>query len=314
MPRQTADIQVPDRLADEPDASAEQLQVIRQLVTGMSLTGFRFDYRKLGSDQAAAVIDQLLKIRDAQGMTAATNTGRGCLGTLGAFIRGLGTVVISLLVLGVIGGGVFIYFNAESGNWRGYLEDLADRVGVELDLGSDSVGDAVDEESPAGEADPNAEQTDGDSDLVDSPLFEGLKVDGYPTPGGPDENSTRDKPDSDRHGDSGDTGTARTGSGDGPNLSTAARREIDAIELMLVQFSQFTRTDYSQSIRQSSVEGMNNHLAKLSTGMQAIEQREPALADRIKALVEAYGQEQINGQVMRDEVNAIREAIEKLKS
>lgn len=312
MPPQTADIHVPDRLDDEPDASAEQLQVIRQLVTGMSLTGFRFDYRRLGSEQARSIIDQLLSIRDAQGMATERNTGRGCLGTLGAFIRGLGTAVIALLILGGIGVGVFIYFNAENGNLRGSLEDLADRVGVELDLDSGSAGDAADDENPAGEADPNAEKTGEDADLVDSPLFEGLKVERYPTPDEPDENSTRDKPDSDRDGDSGDTGTARAGSNDEPTLSTAARREIDAIESMLVQLSQFTRTDYSQSIRQSSVQGMKNHLATLSTGMQAIEQRDPALAKRIRALVEAYGQDQINGEAMRDEVNAIREVLEKL--
>ena len=305
MTKQTAQIKVPDRLEGEPNASPEQLQLIRQLVTGMALQGFRFDYRKLGSTQAAFIIEQLLAFRNAQGMSIAKANNVGCTAMIANFIRRLGTVVILLLFLGVIGGGVYLYFLSGEGKLQTFLDNLSQDVGIDMGLASE------DEEKP------DTDDTDSkqNSDLIDSPFFDSLKVQRNP-----DTNDTA--------GNSGSTGTGSQddpANNDSPDtrptppvepepiLNLAAKSEIREIEFVLLQLKDFSRRDHKQSDRQFAVTGIQRKLGSLTKGINAIQTLDPDLENRINAVITRYGQPQIDGQSLRDDIDSIREQINKLK-
>jgi len=306
MAQRKTQIQVPERGEQEADATAQQLQFIRQLVSGMSLRGFRFDYRRLGEDQAASVIDQLLAIRDASPGSVAAKSGRGCGGALLGVVK-FGVVAVILFTL--IAGGV--YFASLRGvdlgvDFSRFLPAfVSDRDGSETDEeGRDTPGD------PAA-ADDTDQDTDNGKNLVDSKLFPGLKVE--QNPGGTDRAAS---PDTDLPPEDPNTPDADPANPTGDASSPAGaipRSDLDAIELMLVQLSQYSRSEYTQAIREKSVQAMNTRLAKWSDTMAAIEQADPELAGRIRGVVERYGRPTVDGEALREEINAIREMLGALK-
>ena len=106
MAERRTPIQVPPRREDESPATAEQLQTIREMVTSMSLSGFRFDYRKMGTDQADSVIEQLLQLRNVSDVPSKQASGGGCVGAvMRAFARGVTTLIVALIVLAGVGAG-----------------------------------------------------------------------------------------------------------------------------------------------------------------------------------------------------------------
>ena len=296
MSQRNSQIQVPERGENEPDATAQQLEFIRQLIIGTSVQGFRFDYRKLGEAQAAAVINQLLLTRDASKVPVNTHTGPGCIGSIAILMRRLGTVVILLMFLAAIGGGVYLYFAVQKGDFRDFVEKMG------LSMGEEITGEKQD-------APPSNESKD--DNLVDSLMFDGLKV---------PKNLSDLKPIDPREGLKPDNNSTPPSTTDppppvdppDPQPSGPAFAHLDAIELMLVQLSQFTRSDYDQSIRAQSVKAMNNRLAKWSDTMAEVKEQSPELAKRIRDLVNNYGNADIDGPAMREEVNAIRDLMKTL--
>lgn len=306
MPQRKTQIQVPERGEHEADATTQQLQFIRQLVSGMSLRGFRFDYRRLGEDQAASVIDQLLAIRDAAPESGPAKPARGCGGALLGLVK-FGVVVVVLLAL--IAGGVY----------------FASLRGVDLGVDFSRFIPAFVSERGASDREEEHRDTPGDGaaagdtqpdpgsgkNLVDSELFPGLKIE--QNPGDTDRAAQPDidpLPD-DAHAPG--TGSANPTGDAAPPTDAISRSDLDAIELMLVRLSQYSRSEYTQAIREKSVQAMNTRLAKWSDTMEAIEQANPELAGRIRAVVERYGRPTVDGEALREEINAIREMLGALK-
>jgi hypothetical protein len=288
-------IQVPPRGDDEAPASPEQLQLIRQLVTGMSLTGFRFDYRKLGTAQAASVIDQLLQMRDADNIPTNKAKGGGCIGSL---VRGtvrltVFLVVLAIVLAGVAGGGYLIYQKMNE---------------TPSGVASDDAGDSDADEAGGALANARREK---------SKIFDGLYVEEDPNdkpgdakdpelfPDTPNGTTPRPRPSAPRT-DAPPTPKPK------PRFSSEAVKQWEELEEMLVKLKTYTRTESAQDLRVVSVQIMQKRLARLAAAMDAIASADPALAERVRELVAGYDDETIDGQAMRDEIDAIREAVDAL--
>lgn len=292
MAQRRTPIQVPPRGEDEAPATAEQLQTIREMVTGMSLSGFRFDYRKMGTDQAGSVIEQLMQLRDMSGVPAKQAGGGGCVGAvMRAFARGVTTLVVAVIVLaGVAAGGYLIYKKIN-----------------ETPPGGQQVA------SQDGEGDNDTKASDNnrdDGNLRDSKIFDGLKV-------RDDNPADNDEPRRITPGpittDPGPTTDPNPVTPTPNPLDRKVAEQLDALEQMLVQLSQFTRKDYDASIRSRSAAGMQKRLGDLSLAMDTVRKADASLADRINAVVEAYAAPQIDGEAMRGQIEAIRGALAELR-
>lgn len=293
MAERLTSIQVPPRGDDEPPASAEQLQTIRAMVTGMSLSGFRFDYRKLGADQADAVIDALSRLRGASG-PAAPPSGGGCVTSLA---RGVVTLIVAAVVLaGVAGGGYLIYQKVnekpEGGGNQQAVQDPSD----------------AQPQQPSGRTPGHSQQGQTDPPGRESKFFDGLRVVDDPN----DPLAQRDLPP--------DTQTPgvtppdrETPTPPAPRVDPRVAAQLDDLEKLLAQLSQFTRKDYDQSIRQQSADLMQKNLSRLSEAMQAVSAADPALAERIRAAVAGYGAASLDGTKLRGEIDAIRVGLDKVR-
>lgn len=292
-------IQVPPRADDEAPASPEQLQLIRQLVTGMSLTGFRFDYRKLGTAQAASITDQLLQMRDASNIPTNKAKGGGC---IGALVRGTVRLTVTLIVFaivlaGVAGGGYLIYQKINE---------------TPKGVASDDTDDQA--EGEGGNASVTGEREK-------SKIFDGLYVEDDPR-NGRDTNNDADDPDLFPDTPTGTTPKPRP-SNPQPEIDTPAPKPKPAIsaeaktqwadlKMMLAQLKTYARKDTEQKYRVTSVQIMQDRLKRLPAAMDAIASADPALAERIRKLVAGYGDETIDGQAIREEIDAIREKADAL--
>ena len=298
MAQRRTPIQVPTRQDDEAPASPEQLQFIRQLVTGMSLSGFRFDYRKLGTLQAASVIDQLLELREASGVPVSRSNNGGCIGSL---VRGTVRLTVSLIVLAVVIAGVGV---------GGYL--IYQKMNESPTAGDEARGAA-----DSGDAGGSAGSTGGKREVE----FFGHKIevddDGQ---GKPDQRENPEDPDLFPDTPNGQVPKPREPGPvipqitppPKPRFSAEAIKQIEDLELLLAQLKTFTRKDTEQVYRAESVKWMQKKLESLSPMMDAITSAEPALSQRIRKVVADYAADEINGAAMREEIDAIREKLKAL--
>ncbi|MGB0768492.1 MAG: hypothetical protein ACPGYV_12375, partial [Phycisphaeraceae bacterium] len=100
MANRRTQIQIPDPDPGDPSATPQQLQTIRQLVAGMSLQGYRFDYRKLTATQAHAVIQQLHAMTQAPNQSN-TNPPKGP-GCIASIAKTTTTLIVAAVVLVVV--------------------------------------------------------------------------------------------------------------------------------------------------------------------------------------------------------------------
>lgn len=91
------------------------------------------------------------------------------------------------------------------------------------------------------------------------------------------------------------------------NLETL--NQIDSLEKLLVQLSQFTRKEYPQTIRANSVDGMTKALNQFPDALQIIKARNPTLADQITNVINQYAQPTIDAKAMRNQIKRIREQL-----
>lgn len=299
MPNASGSIRVPARGADEPAAEAEQLRRIRQLVSGMSLHGYRFDYRKLGRDQAQAVLTQLIELRNQGAYDMDDATGPGFIGRL---LRRLAKAATIIVVLCLIGAGVYVF--VLNGDPMGFYAQL---------MGDDQRDLVEEEQDPAqGEGGLTVDYPD-DENLVDSKLFHGLKVYRDPIAGQAD----RAADDADGGGEAGNIGDGSvvegTDTATRPTGPAISRSDLDALRSMLAKLRQFTRSDYPQSIRAQSVTGMQTRLEQYAQTLAAIEARDASLADGVRRVVAAYGEAQVDGQAMRDTIGQLLERLDRLQ-
>ncbi|MFN3169058.1 MAG: hypothetical protein ACE37H_18580 [Phycisphaeraceae bacterium] len=292
-------IQVPPRADDEAPASPEQLQLIRQLVTGMSLTGFRFDYRRLGTAQAASITDQLLQMRDASNIPSHKAGGSGCIGALvrGAVRLTVTLIVFAVVLAGVAGGGYLIYQKINETPGDVARDNADDRAGDE-DGHASATGEREKSKMFDGlyvEDDPRRER-DTNNDADDPELF----------PDTPTGTTPRPRPRDPRP----DVGTPAPEPK--PSFSAEAKKQWEDLELMLAQLKTYTRSESEQNLRAVSVQIMQQQLTRLSAVMEAIASADPALAQRVRRLVARYGDETIDGRAMRNEIDAIREQVDAL--
>ncbi len=283
MAQRRTPIQVPPRQDDEAPATAEQLQFIRQLVTGMSLQGFRFDYRKMGTGQAASIIDQLQQLRDASGMaTPNKSSGVGCVGAvMRAFARGVTALIIAAIVLaGVAGGGYLI--------WQ--------KINEKPNAGGSAQSDASND---GGAADGGA----NDPSHKESEIFDGLYVEDGTPPGESDRAEPHNPADRKPTTDAPGPGTPDIT----PTPDPAVAEQLDDLRLMLAQLKQFTRQDYDASVRGISAERMLERFNQQSALLDALD---PVLAERVKRVLAGYAVAELDGQAMRAEIDALLEALE----
>ena len=285
--RQTK-IEIPDPVEGEASATAEQLQFIRQLVEGMSLQGYRFDYRKLGTQQAAAVIDQLLSLNKTQGQSAPTpptkprKQGPGCIISLA---RGTTTLIVWAIVLAGVAGGAYLI------HWR-------------MNQVKPPSGDQ--QETAQADDTPNSPQNNSDNTSRESSIFSGLGASDTPsTDPAPRPNTPDDAPDSTTP----DPITPPTPAGPDPALL----KQIAGLEELLVKLSQYTRNDFPQNIRIQSSEAMQRKLADFDQAFAAISAKDPALARRISSVIADFAAQSVDGTAVREEIKAIRQALDTLR-
>lgn len=283
MPSNTTQIQVPDRLENDPPATPEQLQFIRQLVTGMSLHGFRFDYRRLGKHQAQVVTDQLLKMKDTQdNATPAKKKGPSCMIVL---VRRMTMLIVWGTILAVVAAGGYAIY------WR---------VSQTPSSTADNQTTEATDDAPSEE------------DLVDSKLFPGLKVQRDPnsatdTTKAPDTTTTPAPVPS--------TPPVAEPEPIADKLKERATRlQLDELDRLLVKLSQFTRNDYPQAIRIQSATGMTKAFSDMPQAMSAIQQLDATLPQRIRDVINRYSKAEIDAQAMRTELTAIRDAIKAMRT
>lgn len=290
MSKQQTQIQIPERVEDEAPATAEQLQFIRQLVSGMSLHGFRFDYRKLGKWQASTVIDQLLELKDQQSpATPPRKQGLGCVASL---VRGTTALIVWLVVLASVAGGAYLIYNHIQNNPKPTA--------------------TTDGDSPADQDDPadpgTSSNSPGNSLNTGSTIFEGLGVSDSPnTPTDPNPNSPDGTPPI----------TPPTTAPD-PDPAIIAGRELTqqlaGLEKLLVNLSQYTRNDFARDIREQSTQALHRNLDTYPQALAALDAADPTLSLRIRAAIDAFAAERVDGPVLREEIKALRSAIDKLQS
>lgn len=284
-------IEIPKRREDEAPASQEQLQLIRQLVSGLALHGYRFDYIKLGTDQASAIIDQLLALQAQQGNAAhppsrPRKQGPGCIASIAKGTTAL--IVWAVVLAGVAGGGYLIYWQMNR------APNTAETTENPFE------DDAANSPDQTGKRSPGSE----------SKIFEGLGVSDDPAPLA---DSTLNEP------DTSETAPDNTPPTPKPVPDTALRddparsQQLLGVENLLVQLSQFTRSDFTQSIRVQSSEAMQKKLDTYPAALDALDARDPVLSARIRAVIDAFAGDTIDGPAIREEIKSIRKAMNAIK-
>jgi len=281
--RQTK-IEIPDPVEGEAPATAEQLQFIRQLVSGMSLQGYRFDYRKMGTQQAAAVIDQLIALNKAQGKPAPTKPRKQGPGCIVSLVRGTTALLVWAIVLAGVAGGAYLIY------WR---MNQAPPTPDEQDQ------DTAQADTPQNNANNNA-------DSRESNIFSGLGASDTPST---DPTPTPDTPDNTPDASTPDPVTPPTPVGPDPALL----KQIAGLEELLVKLSQYTRNDFPQNIRIQSSEAMQRKLEDFDQAFSAIRAKDPALARRISSVIADFAAQSVDGPAVRDEITAIRKALDTLR-
>ena len=282
-------IEIPERLEDEADATSEQLQFIRQLIGGMSLQGFRFDYRKLGKWQASAVIDQLLALNKEASEPTPTKPRKQGPGCIASFAKGTTALIFWAVVLaGVAGGGYLIYW------WMNKNPQTAQNTAENpSEDGSSNPAD-----TPTGSPDGSARE---------SSIFEGL---GASDPPRGQADNTPDQPDTPTQPDTNPTPEPETPD---TTVDRAATMQLVELEQMLVKLSQFTRNDFAADVRAQSSDAMQRRLDGFSAALAALDKTDATLSSRIRAVVEAFAAAEVDGPALREEIKAIRKAIDALK-
>jgi hypothetical protein len=276
-------IQIPERRADEPPATPEQLALIRQLTAGLSLQGYRFDYRKLGLDQANTILKQLNAMNDQQTTpTKPAKQGPGCIASLAKGTTAL--IFWAVILAAVAGGGYFIY----------------DYINKNPKPTANPDANAPDQQASTDTPNPPDRETRG------STIFEGLGVSDTPrtdaTPADkPDQPATDPKTRPDPV-----TPTP-------PTVDAELAQQLQDLEEMLVSLSQYTRNDFAADIRARSAQGMQNKLEAFPQALSALQKIDPTLPPRIRAVIDAFGADQFDGLSLRNEIKSIREAIDTLQ-
>lgn len=285
MTSQQTQINIPERRDDEPPATAEQLQRIRQLATGRSLQGYRFDYRKLGHDQAATILNQLHAMTDQPNPSAPRKQGPGCIASLAKGTTAL--IVWALVLAGVAGGAYLIYWQM---NQTPAPTDTAQN----------------DDADPQNTPENPANTTDNRGASTGSTIFEGLGVSDSPNTPAPTPNTpgrTTDTPDSATEPTLPPT----------PTINRDLIKQLAGLEEMLVKLSQFTRSDFAADIRDQSSQAMQKKLADYPKALATLDQADPTLSLRIQAVIDAFAAPNLDGPALRDDIKSIREAINKLQ-
>lgn len=283
------EIKIPERREDEPPASAQQLQRIRQLTAGQSLQGYRFDYRKLGTDQADTILKQLNAMNDQHPVSnKPSKQGPGCIASLA---KGTTALIFWAVVLaGVAGGGYFIYW------W------MENNPQTTQNSGESSTDDNT-AAAPTTPDNPN----DNNRNTRASTIFEGLGVSDAPPP--------PSDPDTDRP----DTPTTEPAprpdpvTPPAPTVDRALAQQLKDLNEMLVSLSQYTRKDFAANLRIQSSLGMQKKLDAFPQALSALEKIDPTLPPRIRAVIDAFAAATFDGPALRDEIKAIRKAIETLQ-
>lgn len=279
-------IQIPERRENEPPASPEQLARIRELTSGQSLQGYRFDYRKLGKDQADAVLKQLHAMNEQQpAPNKPAKQGPGCIVSLA---KGTTALTVWLVVLaGVAGGGYLIY-------WQINQAPKTTESTEENPLEGEQAGRNPDA--------PNKPERN----TRGSAIFEGLGVsDDTPTPPGIGTN----RPETPGT----NPGPAPEPTPPTPTVDREIAQQLKDLEEMLVSLSQYTRNDFAPGLRVRSAEGMMKKLEAFPKALSALKAIDPTIPPRIDAVIDAFAAPEVDGPGLRDEIKAIRQAIGKLK-
>ncbi|MEM9345818.1 MAG: hypothetical protein AAGB26_04280 [Planctomycetota bacterium] len=285
-------IEIPERLEHEAPASPEQLQLIRQLVSGLALHGYRFDYIKLGTDQASAIIDQLLALQAQQGHAAPQASkprkqGPGC---IASFAKGTTALIVWAVVLsGVAGGGYLIYWQMNQ------APDTADTTENPFD--DDAASNSPNQ--------PGNRSTDSESKI-----FEGLGISDDPAPFADRTPNELDTPDTTLDATPPTPGPVPDPS---PRADPARSQQLLGVENLLVQLSQFTRSDFALDVRIQSSEAMQKKLDTYPAALSALDARDSTLSARIRAIIDAFAGDTIDGPAIREEIKSIRKAMNAIK-
>lgn len=278
MAQRQTQIQIPQRIADEPPATPQQLQRIRQLTTGLSLQGYRFDYRKLGTHQADTILQQLNNMNDQQPTTPPRKQSPGCLTSLAKTTTAL--IVWTLILAAVAGGAYLIY-------WR------INQPQTTANTNPTTPDDA-----------PSAATPNPPGNTPTSTIFEGLGVSDNNTPNTPTNNPA---PDTTAPTPTPQTPPAPTLD---PTPTNQLTNQLADLEKLLVSLSQYTRNDFAPDIRLQSSQAMQRKLDDFPQALAALNTLDPTLTPRIRAAIDAFAADPIDGQALREEIKTIRQAIE----
>lgn len=279
MANRQTDIHVPDRRDDEPNATRRQIQAIRDLVDGTALHGYRLDYRRLGTDQAQTIISQLQQFRDRQPRPEEPARGHKPATTPpSARDRALTAAAAIALLAG--GASVFIA------------------------CGQNPDADSATNEQPTANDNAPKARGYGDQDI--------------------NLGSSNDTPDKvDFFGNQGDTNTDPRSLAPqqttpapvpfAPQASPDTLKQIDSIEKLIVDLSQYTRKDYAPAIRAQSTAAMNKILAGLTTGLTALDDEDPGLAKDIQNIINQYNDPAIDGPSMRLKIDNLRQRLDNVR-
>lgn len=287
MTHRQTQINIPERREDEPPASADQLQRIRQLATGRSLQGYRFDYRKLGSNQATSILNQLQAMNDQTTPTPKpAKQGPGCVASLAKGTTAL--IVWAIVIAGVTGGGYLIYNHIQNNP---------------KPTASNENPDADPQDNPSTTNDRN----DNPTRSTGSTIFEGLGVSDTPTPpNAPTPNTTDRTTDTPKPSPEPTLPPA-------PTVDRDLINQLASLEEMLVKLSQYTRSDFAVSIRDQSSQAMQKKLDEYPKALAALDAADPTLSARIRAVIDAFAAPTVDGPALREDIKAIRDRIDKLQ-
>eukprot|EP00752_Nemacystus_decipiens_P017089 g15306.t1 len=275
-------IQIPERADDEPPASAGQLQIIRQLSQGRSLQGYRFDYRKLGTDQAATIIDQLQTMNDQPTPSPRpSKQGPGCIVSL---VKGTTALVVWVVVLAVVAGAGYLIYNHIQNNPKPTT--------------SSSDG-PIDPQDNTDDAEPLS--------TTGSTIFEGLDVSGTPdtTPA-----SAPDKPERDAQPV---PPAPKPAEPPAPVVDRELAQQLASLKEMLVKLSQYTRGEFAPEVRTRTSQIMLRTLDKYPKALAALDAADPTTSQRIRTAINAFAADQLDGPGLREDLKPLRQAIEALE-
>ena len=288
MAERQTQIQIPERAPDEPPATAEQLQVIRQLSQGRSLQGYRFDYRKLGYHQAATITKQLQAMTMTDQPTPSirpTKQGPGCIASLA---KGTTALIVFAVVLAGVAGGAYLIYNHIQNNPK--------------PTASNTTPDPQDNpENPADRS--NTPNTTG------STIFEGLDASDTPDP--PIDPAS--DPQTPNRTTEPEPQTPETAEPPAPTVDRSMLRQLAGLEDMLVKLSQYTRSNFAPDIRAQSSQAMHKKLVDYPDALAALDAADPTASLRIRAVIDAFAADQLDGLALRQDIKTLRQAIEKLQ-